>query len=87
MVKGGTGKLSARLPSKTASTSRPRLPREALRWAKRRLSHLQIFPFISRTAVHTPLPFTDFEHPDFYFLAISGSCKAQEGPWHYRPEF
>jgi hypothetical protein len=30
---------------------------------------------------------TDFEHHDFYFLAISDSYETQEGSWHYHPEF
>jgi hypothetical protein len=29
----------------------------------------------------------DFEHHDFYFLAISGSYETQEGCWHYHPKF
>jgi hypothetical protein len=33
------------------------------------------------------LSLTDFEHHALYFLAISDSYKAQEGSWHYRPEF
>jgi hypothetical protein len=29
----------------------------------------------------------NFEHHDFYFLAISDGHETQEGSWHHHPEF